>query len=126
MAPAWVGDLDHRCDRELADARRPLQLRRAAAGGLRPRDRDVRRRRPRAPFERMTPAAGSPPPGARSPVRVSAVIVTYNSAHCVGACLTSIVEQLQPHEIIVVDNASTDDSIEAVRRAAPSSIVIES
>src|SRR2546425_244077 len=29
MAPARVGDLDHRYDRELADARRPLQLRRA-------------------------------------------------------------------------------------------------
>lgn len=74
----------------------------------------------------MTPGAGSPPAAERSPVRVSAVIVTYNSAHCVGACLASIVEQLQPHEIIVVDNASTDATIEAVHQAAPSSIVIES
>ncbi len=56
---------------------------------------------------------------------VSAVIVTYNSSHCVERCLASVAEQLHPAEIIVVDNASGDGTVETLRRAAPDAVVIE-
>ena len=41
--------------------------------------------------------------------RVSALIVTYNSAEVIGACLDALfLQEYQPLEIIIVDNASTD------------------
>ncbi len=57
---------------------------------------------------------------------VSVVVVTYNSGHCVGACLRSVEELLAPDEIVVVDNGSDDDSLEVVRRAAPAAVVVPS
>ncbi len=62
---------------------------------------------------------------ASTPLDVAVVVVTYNSAHCIARCLASVAEQLRPAEIIVVDNASQDGSVEAVRRAAPQATVIE-
>jgi hypothetical protein len=62
---------------------------------------------------------------AESQPSISAVVVTHNSAACVERCLESITEHLQPSQIIVVDNASTDGTVEAVRRASVLSIVIE-
>lgn len=56
---------------------------------------------------------------------LSAVVVTYNSAHCVGQCLRSLREVVEPAEIVVVDNASADGSADAVRRAAPDALVLE-
>lgn len=49
--------------------------------------------------------------------RLSIVIVTYNSAAHIDACLRSIVEQgaKVDHDIVVVDNASTDHTVAAVR-----------
>ena len=64
--------------------------------------------------------------GKAGPLGISVVLVTFNSAHCVEQCLASIAEQLDPNEIIVVDNASEDESVAAVRRAAPDAIVVES
>jgi len=47
---------------------------------------------------------------------VSVIIVTYNSASCIRECLTSVLSQTNiTTEIIVVDNASQDDTITAVR-----------
>jgi GT2 family glycosyltransferase len=46
---------------------------------------------------------------------VSIVIVSYNVADLLRACLRSIADQNVPAEIIVVDNASTDNSVEMVR-----------
>lgn len=60
------------------------------------------------------------------PLGISVVLATFNSAHCVEQCLASIAEQLAPDEIIVIDNASDDESVAAVRRAAQAAIVIES
>ena len=52
---------------------------------------------------------------------VAAVIVTYNSAEAVADCLAHLDG---PDEIVVVDNASSDHTLEAVRHAAPRAILI--
>jgi glycosyltransferase involved in cell wall biosynthesis len=42
-------------------------------------------------------------------VPITVVIPVYNRAHCIGACLQSVLNQTQaPQEIIVVDDASSD------------------
>jgi N-acetylglucosaminyl-diphospho-decaprenol L-rhamnosyltransferase len=57
---------------------------------------------------------------------ISAVIVTYNSASCIGRCLASLRDMLPDAELVVVDNGSHDQTIRAVRAAAPQARVIES
>ncbi|HMW71132.1 MAG TPA: glycosyltransferase family A protein, partial [Cellvibrionaceae bacterium] len=58
-------------------------------------------------------------------LRVSVIIPAYNSARTIERALRSVVEQtLQPHEIILVDDASTDDTVALVRRTFPSVIII--
>jgi GT2 family glycosyltransferase len=55
-------------------------------------------------------------------VDLSVVIVSYNTAKLLRACLQSVYANLHPQysvEVIVVDNASTDDSAEMVRRDFP-------
>jgi GT2 family glycosyltransferase len=43
---------------------------------------------------------------------ISVVIVTYNSAECITACVQSVLAQTGPSfEVIVVDNASKDDTL---------------
>lgn len=53
--------------------------------------------------------------------RVTAVIVTHHSGQVIGACLASLAGL---GRIIVVDNASTDDTREIVARTAPGAEVI--
>ncbi len=51
----------------------------------------------------------------RAAPRISVQIVTWNSAGVIDACLESVAAQSSPElEVIVVDNASTDDSAERV------------
>jgi GT2 family glycosyltransferase len=51
---------------------------------------------------------------------VSILIVSYNTREMTLDCLRSVVaETLQPFELIVVDNASTDGSAEAIAREFP-------
>ena len=50
---------------------------------------------------------------------ISAVLVTYNSAARVRACLDSLRTRLPDAEIVVVDNGSQDESVAIVREAAP-------
>ncbi len=57
---------------------------------------------------------------------ISAVIVTYESAACVGRCISSLRQRLPGLEIIVVDNDSRDGTISAARDADPDARVIES
>ncbi len=59
-------------------------------------------------------------------VRVSIIIVTYNSSRVIGACLTSLAADAQSGtlEVIVVDNASADGTPDFVRREFPWAKVI--
>ena len=54
------------------------------------------------------------------PTSVSAVVVTYNRLPLLRECLTALAEQTRPPDrVIVVDNASTDGTPEAVRSEFP-------
>jgi len=57
--------------------------------------------------------------------RLSIVIVTYNSAGQIDACLRSLVEHPPSidHEIVVVDNASTDETVAMLDRTAGARII---
>jgi GT2 family glycosyltransferase len=56
---------------------------------------------------------------------ISVVIVTYDSAACVAACLASVRDTLAAAELIVVDNGSRDDTVSVVRATAPDARIIE-
>ena len=62
-----------------------------------------------------------------SPV-VSVTIVAYNSAECIGNALSSICDEvaLGFAEVIVVDNASPDDSSDIAASSCPRALVIRS
>ncbi|MBX7244194.1 MAG: glycosyltransferase family 2 protein [Candidatus Sumerlaeaceae bacterium] len=50
---------------------------------------------------------------------VSVVVLSYNSADYIGPCLQSIaLSDYAPTEVVVVDNASKDDSVSEAREAA--------
>lgn len=59
-------------------------------------------------------------------VMISAVIVSYNTRDLTLECLQTLGADLAgvPSEIFVVDNASTDGSVEAIRAAFPSAHVL--
>lgn len=56
-----------------------------------------------------------------SPLTLSVILVTYNSRDFLPACLDSLKRSLEaaPHEIIVVDNASSDGSADYVAQTFP-------
>src|SRR6185312_2504160 len=52
----------------------------------------------------------------------SILIVNYNGSRHLGPCLSALAEQTMPRyrfEVVVVDNASVDDSVERIRRDFP-------
>lgn len=58
---------------------------------------------------------------------VSIVITNWNGRAYLGDCLASLRRQTyQQHEIIVVDNASTDDSVPFVREHFPEVVLVQS
>lgn len=59
-------------------------------------------------------------------VALSIIIVTYNSSKFIASCLNSINDETlkQGFEVIVVDNASTDDTVSIVKQY-PEVILIE-
>ncbi len=65
-----------------------------------------------------------------STLDVSVVIISYNTRELTLRCLSELTEKLQKealsHEIWVVDNASTDGSIEAIKREFPEVQIIAS
>jgi N-acetylglucosaminyl-diphospho-decaprenol L-rhamnosyltransferase len=58
---------------------------------------------------------------------LSVVIVTYRSAAVIGQCLRALAQATPeiPVEVIVVDNASADDTVAVARNAAPGARIIE-
>lgn len=52
---------------------------------------------------------------------ISAIIVTYNSASTINACIDALYADVCDiaHEIIIVDNASSDATLSAIARATP-------
>ena len=53
------------------------------------------------------------------PPRVTVSLVTYNGARWLPACLASIsAQELDDYEVLITDNASTDDSVELLRAHA--------
>lgn len=57
---------------------------------------------------------------------ITTVIVTYDSAACVGTCIASVHESLPCSELLVVDNASRDDTISVIHATAPQAHLIQS
>lgn len=57
---------------------------------------------------------------------VSIILVNYNTAKLLSACISSIIDKTNDinYEIIVVDNASVDSSVELIRAEFPSVKVI--
>lgn len=63
----------------------------------------------------------------RTSAPVSVIIVNWNAGDLLARCASSLVAQtVLPHEIIVVDNASTDGSVKRIVDKFPSVRVIES
>jgi GT2 family glycosyltransferase len=58
--------------------------------------------------------------------QISVVIPNYNGAACLEPCLRSLKMQTYTHfEVIVIDNASSDHSVEMTRREAPQARVLQ-
>jgi len=59
-------------------------------------------------------------------LQLSAVIVTHNSLPALGACLSALKTALAtiPHELILIDNASRDDSPRAALAIFPAATII--
>jgi len=60
-------------------------------------------------------------------VQLSIIIVSYNSSPFLKKCLTSLYQNNPsiPFEVLVVDNSSSDDSVEMVKGGFPQVILIE-
>ena len=58
-------------------------------------------------------------------IKLSVILVNHNARQLTLDCLASIAAKTRtPHEIILVDNASADGSVEAVRRRFPQAVII--
>ena len=61
-----------------------------------------------------------------NPLAVSAIIPTYNRSHTISRAIKSVLSQTYKiHEIIVVDNGSTDDTLELIKKDFPNIVCIE-
>lgn len=58
-------------------------------------------------------------------MRLSVVVVTHDSEHCIEACLIAAYRVLGRCELIVVDNLSQDATLERATAAAPEARIIE-
>jgi GT2 family glycosyltransferase len=74
----------------------------------------------------MSPPAALPAAPDREPV-VSVLVISYNTRAMTLACLRSLrAETRVPHEVVVLDNASSDGSAEAIAAAFPEVTLIAS
>lgn len=61
-----------------------------------------------------------------APARVSVVVVTYNSRDAMAATVPALTAQLREgDELVVVDNASADGTLEAVGALAPDAVLVQ-
>src|SRR3990167_662366 len=51
--------------------------------------------------------------------KIFVIILNYNGTSTLRACVESVLRQTHPCEVIVVDNCSTDGSLEEIKRAFP-------
>jgi N-acetylglucosaminyl-diphospho-decaprenol L-rhamnosyltransferase len=58
-------------------------------------------------------------------MRLSVVVVTYNSEHCIQACLVAVQRMLGRCELVVVDNLSEDATLERATAIAPDARIVE-
>lgn len=65
----------------------------------------------------------APPPSSARPA-ITVVIVTWNAAALVADCLRSLRAQSEPHRVLVVDNASDDDTLAVLAEAFPEADVL--
>jgi len=86
----------------------------------------VRRRMTTPRRQICTMATATSPPSPR-PRPLAVVVVTYASAGVVADCLTALPAALEgagPAQIIVVDNASPDDTVDVVADTAPEAEIV--
>ena len=59
-------------------------------------------------------------------IAVTAAVITYNSAGIIGDCLASLADAFGdvPYEVVVVDNASADGSLDAVHAVRPDAVTV--
>ncbi len=57
--------------------------------------------------------------------KIFVVIPSWNAADIISACLASLNNQTCPHKVIVVENGSTDDSINVIKQNFPEVIILE-
>jgi GT2 family glycosyltransferase len=57
--------------------------------------------------------------------KVVAVVVTYNGSRWVNSCFSSLVKSNFPIDVFAVDNNSSDDTVEMIRKNFPEVSVIE-
>jgi len=60
-------------------------------------------------------------------VSITAIVVTYNSGTTIAQCLTCLQEALQEikGDIVIVDNASKDDTIQQAQQVAPDVLLLQ-
>src|SRR3981189_1513472 len=68
----------------------------------------------------QAPEAGEPP------VDVSVIVVTFNDEEIISRCLTGVRQSVDSHaaEVLVVDNASTDGTLQTISEIARGATVI--
>ncbi len=59
------------------------------------------------------------PPGRQANLPWAAVVVNFNAGDALTGCVASVLAQDPPPELVVVDNASTDGSVDRLLRAHP-------
>ena len=65
----------------------------------------------------------APTPSSANPA-ITVVVVTWNAASLLSACLLSLQSQSEPHRVLVVDNASNDETLALLADRFPSVEVV--
>src|ERR1022692_2490324 len=55
---------------------------------------------------------------------ITVVVVTWNGAHLLGPCLDSLLTQTRVHDVLIVDNASSDDTTTLLAERFPTARVL--